>query len=70
MRNPPPNTHAVLEGDIVRAAGSFEHCVNYWSAGRQILPICPRCKRIAKGWPLQRADRCSPKYWAYCLRNL
>lgn len=30
---------------------------------------CPRCQREATGWPLQRADVCSPKEWASCLRN-
>lgn len=32
--------------------------------------ICPRCKRVAAGWPLVRADVCSPKDWYRCLRNL
>jgi hypothetical protein len=31
--------------------------------------ICPRCKRKAVGWPLKRADVCSPKDWADCLRH-
>jgi hypothetical protein len=31
--------------------------------------ICPRCKREAVGWPLRRADRCSPKDWVRCLRE-
>ena len=32
--------------------------------------ICPRCKREAVGWLLKRADVCSPKEWAHCLREL
>jgi len=31
--------------------------------------ICPRCKRLAVGWPLKRADICSPKYWRNCIRE-
>ena len=30
---------------------------------------CPRCKREAVGWPLKRPDICSPKGWAYCIRD-
>jgi hypothetical protein len=31
--------------------------------------ICPRCKRVAVGWPLRRADVCAPKGWIHCLRE-
>jgi len=31
--------------------------------------ICPRCKRRAEGWPLRRADICSPKNWVNCIRD-
>jgi len=31
--------------------------------------VCPRCKRIAKGWPLHRPDVCSPKEWMNCIRE-
>ncbi len=31
--------------------------------------VCPRCQREALGWPLRRADLCSPKGWAFCLRE-
>lgn len=31
--------------------------------------ICPRCKREATGWPLRRADLCSPRDWVNCIRN-
>lgn len=31
--------------------------------------ICPRCKRVAVGWPLKRGDVCAPKYYTYCLRE-
>lgn len=31
--------------------------------------ICPRCKREAVGWPLERGDRCSPPKWAKCIRE-
>jgi hypothetical protein len=34
-----------------------------------MVVICPRCQRQAVGWPLRRADRCSPKDWAKCLRE-
>lgn len=33
------------------------------------MVICPRCKRETKGWPLNRPDACSPKDWAFCIRN-
>lgn len=33
------------------------------------LVTCPRCKREARGWPLKRADLCSPKHWVYCIRD-
>jgi hypothetical protein len=32
--------------------------------------VCPHCKRITHGWPLKRPDKCAPKDWAYCIRNL
>lgn len=32
-------------------------------------PTCPRCDREARGWPLERADRCSPRDWVYCIRQ-
>lgn len=31
--------------------------------------ICPRCKRPVTGWLLKRADVCSPKDWATCIRQ-
>lgn len=31
--------------------------------------ICPRCKREAKGWPVYRADVCSPSDWVSCIRE-
>lgn len=31
--------------------------------------LCPRCNRPMVGWPIKRADICSPKYWANCIRN-
>ena len=31
--------------------------------------LCPRCKREAVGWPLRRADVCSPRDWAVCIRE-
>lgn len=31
--------------------------------------LCPRCKREMVGWPLKRADVCSPKYWVSCIRS-
>lgn len=30
---------------------------------------CPRCNRLAVGWPLKRADVCSPAGWKNCLRE-
>lgn len=30
---------------------------------------CDRCKRETNGWPLKRADVCSPKHWARCIRQ-
>jgi hypothetical protein len=33
-------------------------------------PVCPRCKRVATGWSLRRADVCSPKDWAQCIRQM
>ena len=36
----------------------------------KILPICPRCKRKAVGWPTKRPDVCSPVDWVHCIRNL
>lgn len=33
------------------------------------MTICPRCNRMATGWPLERGDRCSPRSWANCIRN-
>lgn len=30
---------------------------------------CPRCQRETHGWPLRRADVCSPKAWVACIRN-
>lgn len=32
--------------------------------------ICPRCGRENHPWPLKRADVCSPKDWAHCIRVL
>jgi hypothetical protein len=34
-----------------------------------MVMICPRCGRQAVGWPLKRADVCSPKNWVDCIRN-
>ena len=31
--------------------------------------LCPRCQRVVTGWPVRRPDSCSPKHWAYCIRN-
>jgi hypothetical protein len=31
--------------------------------------VCPRCRRIATGWPLRRPDICSPSSWVFCTRN-
>lgn len=31
--------------------------------------ICPRCRRVAVGWPLHRADVFSPSWWVHCLRE-
>ena len=31
-------------------------------------PVCPRCGRELRPWPLERGDKCSPKRWAYCTR--
>lgn len=31
--------------------------------------ICPRCKRATDGWPLRRADVCSPRWWGRCIRT-
>lgn len=31
--------------------------------------ICPRCKREAHGWPVLRADVCSPKNCKHCIRQ-
>lgn len=30
---------------------------------------CPRCKRWTTGWPLKRADVCSPADWVDCIRE-
>jgi len=30
---------------------------------------CPRCKKPARGWPLERGDWCSVKYAVYCMRD-
>lgn len=35
-----------------------------------VAPICPRCKRVATGWLLKRADVCSPKHYAQCMRQV
>jgi hypothetical protein len=34
------------------------------------LICCPRCHREVDPWPLKRADICSPKDWAYCIRQM
>jgi len=31
--------------------------------------VCPRCNRVTTGWPLHRADVCSPKDWGECIRQ-
>ena len=31
--------------------------------------ICSRCSREIHPWPLKRGNLCSPKLWAYCIRN-
>lgn len=30
---------------------------------------CNRCGREAVGWPLARADLCSPRDWVSCIRE-
>ena len=32
-------------------------------------PRCLRCGRVLDPWPLRRADVCSPKHWARCIRG-
>lgn len=34
------------------------------------MATCPRCGRVNDPWPLKRADVCSPKDWAVCIRVL
>ena len=34
-----------------------------------VAVTCDRCKREMRPWPLRRADVCSPKDWAYCIRQ-
>ena len=46
---------------------ALEAHAEHWTTAK---PICPRCQRIATGWPLKRADVCAPPQWAQCLRNL
>lgn len=31
--------------------------------------LCPRCGRVVTGWPIRRADVCSPKQWVHCIRS-
>ena len=32
-------------------------------------PVCDKCGRSVRPWPLKRGARCSPVDWAYCIRN-
>ena len=34
-----------------------------------VVPTCARCARAARGWPLKRGDRCSPRGWVHCMRD-
>ncbi len=31
---------------------------------------CPHCGRPNVGWPITRPNKCSPKDWVNCIRNL
>jgi hypothetical protein len=35
----------------------------------QTFVVCPRCGRVAVGWPLKRTDDCSIDRYNVCFRN-
>lgn len=51
------------------AVVALDGSVSVWEQqGGEEAPVCGKCGRERRPWPVERPVQCSPKRWAYCIR--